>query len=240
VSIFGCSPAPRDSCRGCWLPHGPSPHTAFLLPTLPRSRAADTACFIARELGIIDNETFQRYLAVKDTDPEARRRIVLQGSEIEAIPKDPEGTKVPAEPELAKYVLDVNVYARVSPEHKLRIVRALKNTHNRITSMTGDGVNDAPALKEAHGALCASPVFLGWGASTASSATWVAVACVPLLSGPPRRARARLSAACRVVRPSPPACRRRSLPRPPPSPGPRLRTRLAPPCSRRGHGHHRY
>jgi magnesium-transporting ATPase (P-type) len=112
---------------------------------------ADTASFIAGQLGIIDKATFERYLAVKDSpDPEARRRIVLQGADIEAIPKDDPGTAVPREPHLAKYVLDVNVFARVTPEHKLRIVRALKNTHGRITSMTGDGVNDAPALKEAH------------------------------------------------------------------------------------------
>jgi magnesium-transporting ATPase (P-type) len=45
----------------------------------------------------------------------------------------------PRETELAKYVLDVNVFARVAPEHKLRIVRALKETHKKITSMTGDG-----------------------------------------------------------------------------------------------------
>lgn len=63
---------------------------------------------------------------------------VLTGEELEKM----------SENELSKQVSKVRVFARVSPDHKLRIVRAFKKKGN-IVAMTGDGVNDAPAIKEA-------------------------------------------------------------------------------------------
>ena len=81
----------------------------------------DTARAIARELGILGKED----------------EVVL-GVELEKMTDD----------ELQERVQRIGVYARVTAEHKLRIVRAWKAT-GAVVAMTGDGVNDAPALKEA-------------------------------------------------------------------------------------------
>lgn len=74
------------------------------------------------------------------------KRIGILGDESEAC----EGSEIDAlsDEELKSFVENISVYARVSPEHKIRIVRAWQEKGN-IVSMTGDGVNDAPALKQA-------------------------------------------------------------------------------------------
>jgi Ca2+-transporting ATPase len=65
-------------------------------------------------------------------------RQLVSGAELEKMPDD----------ELAAIINEIDVFARVSPHHKVRIVEALK-AHGHIVAMTGDGVNDAPALKRA-------------------------------------------------------------------------------------------
>jgi magnesium-transporting ATPase (P-type) len=83
---------------------------------------ADTAKAIALEMGIIDS-------------PDAPS---LTGAQLEAM----------TDADLREVAQNVHVYARTSPEHKIRIVRALQK-HGEVVAMTGDGVNDAPALTQA-------------------------------------------------------------------------------------------
>jgi P-type Ca2+ transporter type 2C len=79
-----------------------------------------TAEAVARELGLL------------------KRGRVVTGAELNEI----------SEEDFKREVEDIEVYARVSPAHKLRVVTALQANHH-IVAMTGDGVNDAPALKKA-------------------------------------------------------------------------------------------
>ena len=79
-----------------------------------------TARHIAQQVGITDNDNF------------------LTGQELDRLSPS----------ELAEQVRQVSVFARVSPEHKLKLIDVFQHQNN-IVSMTGDGVNDAPALKKA-------------------------------------------------------------------------------------------
>lgn len=80
-----------------------------------------TATAIAKQLGILENED-----------------EAITGAELEKM----------SDEDLTKNIRKYSVYARVSPEHKVRIVRAWQE-NGEIVAMTGDGVNDAPALKNA-------------------------------------------------------------------------------------------
>jgi magnesium-transporting ATPase (P-type) len=76
---------------------------------------------------------------VKRTEPGFEGPQVLTGKDLEGMTDD----------ELFERIERVSVYARVSPHHKFRIIQQLIN-HGEIVAVTGDGVNDAPALKAAH------------------------------------------------------------------------------------------
>ena len=94
---------------------------AGITPIMITGDHKNTAVAIAKELGIATDISQS-----------------LTGSEIDSIPDE----------KFAKEIDNYRVFARVSPEHKVKIVRAFKKQGN-IVSMTGDGVNDAPSLKSA-------------------------------------------------------------------------------------------
>ena len=81
----------------------------------------DTAAAIARQLGIIQDAS-----------------QAITGADLDEI----------SDEELDQKIENYSVYARVQPEHKVRIVKAWK-ARGKITAMTGDGVNDAPSIKSA-------------------------------------------------------------------------------------------
>lgn len=94
---------------------------AGITPVMITGDHKNTALAIARELGIAEKE-----------------EQAITGSELNRI----------SEEQLQTSISDYKVFARVSPEHKVRIVRAFKSRGN-IVAMTGDGVNDAPSLNTA-------------------------------------------------------------------------------------------
>lgn len=94
---------------------------AGITPVMITGDHAGTACATAKKLGILSHSG-----------------ECLTGAQIDKM----------GENEFAQAVRTCRVYARVTPEHKVRIVKALR-AHGEIVAMTGDGVNDAPALKAA-------------------------------------------------------------------------------------------
>jgi P-type Ca2+ transporter type 2C len=95
--------------------------SAGIRPVMITGDHRNTAVAIARDLGFFEAES-----------------KALTGVDLDVLSED----------QLAGEIASVPVYARVSPEHKLRIVRAWRR-QGQIVAMTGDGVNDAPAVKEA-------------------------------------------------------------------------------------------
>lgn len=95
---------------------------AGIRPIMITGDSLDTASAIAKEIGIIDN------------DNEG-----ILGNALDNYTDE----------ELEQIVKNYSVYARVNPEHKERIVKAWQK-NGKVVAMTGDGVNDAPAIKDAH------------------------------------------------------------------------------------------
>ncbi len=94
---------------------------AGIIPVMITGDHAATALAIAKRIGIADETSG-----------------VMTGSELDRL----------SETELSGKIFDYRVFARVSPEHKVKIVKAFQR-RNMVVAMTGDGVNDAPALKSA-------------------------------------------------------------------------------------------
>ena len=114
----------------------------FGMMDAPREDTKD-AVRICREVGIrpvmiTGDHKLTAVAIAKEVGIYREGDIVLSGDELERL----------SEEELSSHVKEVTVYARVSPTDKLKIIKAWKK-HGEVVAMTGDGVNDAPALKHA-------------------------------------------------------------------------------------------
>ena len=107
------------------------PRTEAIKAVQVCSRAGIRVKMITGDHGITAR-AIARQVKLKNTDD------ILTGQDIDQM----------SEQELRDRVIDVDVYARVNPEHKILLVKLLQE-HGKIVAMTGDGVNDAPALKRA-------------------------------------------------------------------------------------------
>lgn len=118
LGLTGMMDPPRSEAADCVK----TCQEAGITPVMITGDHVKTACAVAKAVGILKTE-----------DTEA-----VTGEELSRMTQE----------ELEKKVRSYRVFARVSPEHKVRIVKALQAT-GEIVAMTGDGVNDAPALKAA-------------------------------------------------------------------------------------------
>ncbi len=121
IGLIGMIDPPRSEVRDAVA----ECRTAGIRPVMITGDHPLTALHIARDLGIVQ--------AGEEDD-----HHVITGKQLAKM----------SVADLEEHVREISVYARVSPEHKVKIVEALKD-QGEIVAMTGDGVNDAPALKRA-------------------------------------------------------------------------------------------
>ena len=123
LGLMGMIDPPREEVKDAMV----SCVAAGIRPIMITGDHKLTAMAVARELGQLDSESLQ-----------GGKTVALSGVELDRL----------SDEEFERIVEEVVVYARVSPEHKLRIVNAWQKK-GEVVAMTGDGVNDAPALKQA-------------------------------------------------------------------------------------------
>lgn len=132
VGLIGMIDPPRPEVREAVL----TCQLAGITPVMITGDHVITACAIAKELGILPREASLPELRASEIN--GNPYGAMTGAELSRLTQE----------ELIEKIKDYRVFARVSPEHKVRIVKAFQ-ARGEVVAMTGDGVNDAPALKAA-------------------------------------------------------------------------------------------